>query len=259
MHREWRCGDWSADGHGRLQQAPEPERGGPFWNYILMLSVGCRKLLWLPYGGCTKQWQHVLLVLPSGGESRNCPCGDLASGWPWWLFHVRGPQAPWTCYHHREFYPSEKQMFLNYFYFLCRWTRTTNWVGLRRTLTLGAESTTCSTLTTLLELVRTQCTLSVSSSHPGFSFSDKMPETQMEVTNNLYEFLQQWYTLFPMYQASEAKLFCCLYQFLLRATPSIPLESPMPANSFPRWPVTFTRGTRRTTTRSSEQILQSQL
>ena len=24
----------------------------------------------------------------------------------------------------------------------------------------------------------------------------------MEVTNNLYEFLQQWYTLFPMYQAS---------------------------------------------------------
>ena len=36
----------------------------------------------------------------------------------------------------------------------------------------------------------------------GFSFSDKMPETQMEVTNNLYEFLQQWYTLFPMYQAS---------------------------------------------------------
>ena len=39
----------------------------------------------------------------------------------------------------------------------------------------------------------------------GFSFSDKMPETQMEVTNNLYEFLQQWYTLFPMYQASEAQ------------------------------------------------------
>jgi len=36
----------------------------------------------------------------------------------------------------------------------------------------------------------------------GFSFSDKMPETQMEVTNNLYEFLQQWYTLFPMYQSN---------------------------------------------------------
>ena len=34
-----------------------------------------------------------------------------------------------------------------------------------------------------------------------------MPETQMEVTNNLYEFLQQWYTLFPMYQASEAQFF----------------------------------------------------
>merc|ERR1719242_2030179 len=36
----------------------------------------------------------------------------------------------------------------------------------------------------------------------GFSFSDKMSETQMEVTNNLYEFLQQWYTLFPMYQSN---------------------------------------------------------
>ena len=32
-----------------------------------------------------------------------------------------------------------------------------------------------------------------------------MPETQMEVTNNLYEFLQQWYTLFPMYQASATQ------------------------------------------------------
>ena len=30
IHREWRCGDWSANGNGRLQQAPEPERGGPF-------------------------------------------------------------------------------------------------------------------------------------------------------------------------------------------------------------------------------------
>merc|ERR1712130_792204 len=31
------------------QQAPELERG-------------CRKLLWLPYRGRAKQWQHVLLV-----------------------------------------------------------------------------------------------------------------------------------------------------------------------------------------------------
>jgi len=34
----------------------------------------------------------------------------------------------------------------------------------------------------------------------GFSFSDKMPTTQQEITENLYEFMQQWLTLFPMYQ-----------------------------------------------------------
>ena len=27
LHRERRCGNWSADGDGRLQQAPEHERG----------------------------------------------------------------------------------------------------------------------------------------------------------------------------------------------------------------------------------------
>jgi len=36
----------------------------------------------------------------------------------------------------------------------------------------------------------------------GFSFSNKMPSTQKEVTDNLYEFLQQWYTLFPEYQSN---------------------------------------------------------
>ena len=46
-----------------------------------------------------------------------------------------------------------------------------------------------------------------------------MPETQMEVTNNLYEFLQQWYTLFPMYQAIEA-------EFFLLTTSSFP-EQPL--------------------------------
>ena len=34
----------------------------------------------------------------------------------------------------------------------------------------------------------------------GFSFSDYLPTTQKDVTDNLYEFLQQWYTLFPSYQ-----------------------------------------------------------
>jgi len=36
----------------------------------------------------------------------------------------------------------------------------------------------------------------------GFSFSDKMPETQDEVSQNLYNMLQQWYKLFPMYQSN---------------------------------------------------------
>jgi len=36
----------------------------------------------------------------------------------------------------------------------------------------------------------------------GFSFSNKLPTTQKDVTDNLYEFLQQWFTLFPMYQSN---------------------------------------------------------
>jgi len=34
----------------------------------------------------------------------------------------------------------------------------------------------------------------------GFSFSNKLPETQADVGTNLYNMLQQWFTLFPMYQ-----------------------------------------------------------
>ena len=36
----------------------------------------------------------------------------------------------------------------------------------------------------------------------GFSFSDKLPTTNDDVTDNLYEFLQQWYKLFPEYQSN---------------------------------------------------------
>merc|ERR1719516_580428 len=36
----------------------------------------------------------------------------------------------------------------------------------------------------------------------GFSFSNRMPTTQTEVSDNLYECLQQWFTLFPMYQTN---------------------------------------------------------
>ena len=35
----------------------------------------------------------------------------------------------------------------------------------------------------------------------GYSFSNKLPTTNNDVTDNLYEFLQQWYKLFPEYQA----------------------------------------------------------
>ena len=37
----------------------------------------------------------------------------------------------------------------------------------------------------------------------GFSYSNKMPETQEDVADNLYGFLQQWFTLFPQYQAND--------------------------------------------------------
>ena len=34
----------------------------------------------------------------------------------------------------------------------------------------------------------------------GFSYSDKLPSTEEECENDLYEFLIQWFTLFPQYQ-----------------------------------------------------------
>jgi len=36
----------------------------------------------------------------------------------------------------------------------------------------------------------------------GYSHGNKLPETQKEVTDNLYEFLQQWFKLFPSYQSN---------------------------------------------------------
>jgi len=36
----------------------------------------------------------------------------------------------------------------------------------------------------------------------GFSFSDVLPTSHEEVTDNLYEFLQQWFTLFSSYQSN---------------------------------------------------------
>ena len=37
----------------------------------------------------------------------------------------------------------------------------------------------------------------------GFSYSDKLPSTEEEVENDLYEFLIQWFQLFPQYQVSS--------------------------------------------------------
>ena len=34
----------------------------------------------------------------------------------------------------------------------------------------------------------------------GFSYSNKLPRTEEEVENDLYEFLIQWLQLFPQYQ-----------------------------------------------------------
>jgi len=37
----------------------------------------------------------------------------------------------------------------------------------------------------------------------GFSYSNVMPQSQKDVADNLYEFLQQWFTLFPKFQAND--------------------------------------------------------
>ncbi len=39
----------------------------------------------------------------------------------------------------------------------------------------------------------------------GYSYSNQLPETQEDVGRNLYEFLIQWFTLFPEYQVYLAK------------------------------------------------------
>ena len=62
-----------------------------------------------------------------------------------------------------------------------------------------------STLTTLWDqvgyLYLVVSTMTVSTRcFAGFSFSDKLPTTHEEVADNLYEFLQQWFQLFPEYQ-----------------------------------------------------------
>jgi len=41
----------------------------------------------------------------------------------------------------------------------------------------------------------------------GFSFSDVLPTTQAAVSDNLYELLQQWFTLFPEYQKNPFFVF----------------------------------------------------
>ena len=40
----------------------------------------------------------------------------------------------------------------------------------------------------------------------GFSYSDKLPSTEEEVENDLYEFLIQWFQLFPQYQVMNSFL-----------------------------------------------------
>ena len=70
----------------------------------------------------------------------------------------------------------------------------------------------------------------------GFSFSDKMPTSHEEVADNLYEFLQQWFQLFPEYQVSleHTDLYKTILVFIkiCRVTPFIHLENPMVESGF---------------------------
>ena len=99
------------------------------------------------------------------------------------------------------------------------------WQELQAILTHGQESIMSSTLTTQLEQVsliqwfkeRLQCFLCSLYyiliilhrligiwflKFSGYSFSDKLPTTNDDVTDNLYECLQQWFKLFPEYQGN---------------------------------------------------------
>ena len=53
----------------------------------------------------------------------------------------------------------------------------------------------------------------------GFSFSNALPTTQKNVIDNLYEFLQQWFTLFPSYQ--ENKFFAFGESYAGKFVPSL--------------------------------------
>ena len=45
----------------------------------------------------------------------------------------------------------------------------------------------------------------------GFSYSDKLPSTEEEVADNLYEFLLQWFKLFPSYQVRRSLFFSAFF------------------------------------------------
>ena len=71
----------------------------------------------------------------------------------------------------------------------------------------------------------------------GFSYSNKLPSTEEEVENNLYEFLQQWFKLFPKYQVITTHLHTPLLPPGTFACPndSLPLfhlPTLLPPNSF---------------------------
>ena len=93
----------------------------------------------------------LLILLPNRGESWDSPCGDLAPGRSWRILNVWSPQASRTHHYYCKFDLSKSKAI--HFFACCRWTEITNWAALRRTPTLGAENTTCSTSTTQLELV----------------------------------------------------------------------------------------------------------
>ena len=207
----------------------------------------------------------LLILLPSRGESWDSPCGDLAPGRSWRILDVWSPQASRTHHYYCKFDLSESKAI--HFFVCCRWTEITNWAALRRTPTLGAENTTCSTSTTQLELVsivddQQSCLIVHHYDHNNHHSSSQVSPSATRCRKPRWK----WRTTCTNSSSSGTHCSPCTRQVqpsqtiniwcihptsLLRATLSIPLENLTRENSCPPWLAIFMRGTKKMTTRSS--------
>ena len=206
----------------------------------------------------------ILILLPIRGESWDSPCGDLAPGRSWRILDVWSPQASRTHHYYCKF--NLTQMCSHFLY--CRWTEITNWAVLRRTPTLGAENTTCSTSTTLLELVsivddQQSCLIIVH----HYDYNDHHSSSQVSpsatrcprprwkwrttCTNSSSSGTHCSPCTRQVHSSQTINIWCIHPTSFLRATLSIRLENLTRENSSPPWPAIFTRGTKKMTTRSS--------